>query len=349
MNFPTRYQVISGAMPGGFGTAHICNDANLNRKVVIKQITDKSQLKRLVDEIIALQRVKSKYVVQIYDVIVDNSNGDIAFVEEFLPNSDLMAFHSSGFSVEQFYSALFQIACGLRDIHACNIVHRDVKPNNMKYDQDNAIKLFDFGLAKVDPLPATTLVLSGTPGFMAPELYASNFIDRPVDVYAFGATAFFLATGALPPTANTGFIAPRALVSGESIELFVSGISKSVAACIDACLSLDPSNRPDMAHICRLLKRELLFDKHRAMVSDGAKVLVLNRTNRKVKALRGSTDSIEIEYDGYDFCATSVTGTVEINNVIAAPNQVLSGSYVFVLGNSGQRKFVTFDVSHPEV
>lgn len=349
MNFPARYVVVSGPFSGGFGTTHVCLDTNLNRKVVVKQITDKSQLKRLIDEIVALQTAKSKHVVQIYDVIVDNASGEIAFVEEFLPQDDLTNFHASGFTVSQYYSALYQIACGLKDIHDCDIVHRDVKPNNMKRDQDHAIKLFDFGLAKVKPLPASTMVVIGTPGFMAPELYTTKKIDKPIDVYAFGATAFYLGSGKLPPTAGAGLVPPKALVAGESIANLVPAISASVARRIDLALSLDSTCRPTMKEICLALRRELLFEKHRAVVTDGVNLLVLDRTNKKVKAARGAADAIEIAYDGYDFIVAAVSGHVEINNVVAIMGQILVGSYVVTLGAGGVRKFVTFDVSHPEV
>lgn len=349
MNFPARYVVVDGPFAGGFGTTHICMDTNLSRKVVVKQITDKSQLKRLIDEIVALQRAKSKHVVQIYDVIVDNMSGEIAFVEEFLPQDDLTDFYASSFTLGQYYSALYQIACGLKDIHDCDIVHRDVKPNNMKRDQDNAIKIFDFGLAKVDPLPATTLALIGTPGFMAPELFATKTIDKPIDVYAFGATAFYLASGMLPPTAGAGFVPPKALAAGESIANLVPAISAAVATSIDLTLSLDSSSRPKMAEICRVIKRELLFEKHSAVVTDGVNLLVLDHTNKKIKAVRATFDAIEIAYNGYDFNVAAVSGYVEINNVVAVVGQILVGSYVVTLGAGGARKFVTFDVSHPEV
>ena len=349
MKMPPRYVVEEGPISGGFGTTYICNDLHLSRKVVVKQISDKTELKRLIDEIVALQKVKSRHVVQIYDLIIGNGGGQLALVEEFLPNNDLMDFAASGPAVAEYYNALYQIACGVRDIHSCGIVHRDLKPNNMKRDQDGAIKIFDFGLAKIAPLPKSTSALIGTPGFMAPELfYAPPQINFPVDAFAFGATAYFLATGMLYAGAPKGFAPPNALPVGESIANYVA-VSSDIAQLIDACLALDPHDRPVFSALARALQRELLVDRHKALVADGAHSLILNKENRSVKASRGKSDSIEIAYDGYDFKVASVSGAVSINNKAAAQGDVLDGSYVIVLGDSGARRFVTFDVSHPEV
>jgi serine/threonine-protein kinase len=349
MIIPPRYKVLKGPVSGGFGTIFVCEDTQLRRQVVIKQISDKAELKRLIDEILALQKVRSRHVVQIYDLIIDNVNSELALIEEFLPNSDLTTFSGSGFSVQDYYKVLYQIACGTRDIHSCGIVHRDLKPNNMKYDQDGAIKIFDFGLAKLAPLPKSTSVVIGTPGFMAPELFAMPpQIDTPVDAYAFGATAFVLASGNLPPTAPKGFGPPRALAPGETISNII-GVTPSVAQAIDTCLSMDPATRPTLESVAHIVKRELLANRHRALVTDGAKALVLDNNNRRVRAARRNTDAIEIEYDGYDFRVSRVVGDVSINNRPALAGEILDGSYVIVLGASGTRRFVTFDVSHPEV
>ncbi len=349
MNFPPRYVVESGPVSGGFGTTHICNDLHLARKVVVKEISDKTEMKRLIDEIVALQQVKSRHVVQIYDLIIDNASGSLALVEEFLPNDDLMHFSMSGYSVKGYYDALYQISSGVRDIHACGIVHRDLKPNNMKRDQDGAIKIFDFGLAKIAPLPKSTSVLVGTPGFMAPELFEMPpKIDFPVDAFAFGATAFFLACGTLYANAPKGFSPPPPLPAGESIANHVA-VTPTIADLIDGCLASDPSIRPKLADLATALKRELLVDRHRALVADGSSSLILDKDSRKVRARRGKSDSVEIEYDGYYFKISEIVGAVSINNKTATIGDVLSGSHVIVLGAAGIRRFVTFDVSHPEV
>ncbi|SFN68086.1 serine/threonine protein kinase [Nitrosospira briensis] len=348
MKFPPRYVVKQDPISGGFGTTFICDDQHLMRDVVIKMITEKTEMPRLIDEITALQKIKSRHVVQIYDMIIINDNNDFALVEEFLPNDDLMQFYSSGFQVLDYYYVLYQVACGVRDIHSCGIVHRDLKPNNIKRDQDGAIKIFDFGLAKIGPLPKTTAVLTGTPGFMAPELFSTTpIIDKPVDAYAFGATAFFLATGALPPTAN-GLAPPHPLPVGATISNHVA-VASTVAQLIDACLDLAPPVRPDLDTIAKALKRELLVNRHRALVADGTNILILDRNNPRIKAARGTFDSIEIIYDGYDFKFSQIYGDIFINNRPAAVGDILDGSYVIVLGASGSRRFVTFDVSHPEV
>ena len=91
--------------------------------------------KRILDEVKALSAIRSKHVVQIYDVVKDGSGAVTALVEEFLPGQDLndiLPIKDAG----TFLRHVYAIACGLADIHAVGVVHRDIKPNNMKIDAE---------------------------------------------------------------------------------------------------------------------------------------------------------------------------------------------------------------------
>lgn len=66
---------------------------------------------------------------------------------------------------------LWQIACGLSDIHSAKIIHRDIKPNNIRVDENKIVKILDFGLARSSGTEAFTHSVIGTLGYMAPELW----------------------------------------------------------------------------------------------------------------------------------------------------------------------------------
>ena len=281
-------------------------------------------------------------------MIIGAGGANLAIVEEFLPGTDLSNVKYDSGSPMPFYRTLYQVARGIADIHERDIVHRDIKPNNMKFDSENYVKIFDFGLAKVSPLPTSTGSLIGTPGFMAPEQYhLPPIIDKPIDVYAFGVMVFLFVSGALPMSAGVGFASPTALPPHGSISVLGFNCPR-VAPLIDACLDLNPGARPTMRHISKALEAEILFNAHRATIVNASQTLVLDKSSSKAKATHYG-NSVEITYNGYEFTITNVTGHVSINNKQAVVGQILNGAHVITLGSSGQRSFTTFDVSHPEV
>lgn len=347
MNLPSRFEVIGTPQYGGFGHVTTCKDKQLNRTVVIKQITNPLHLSRIVDEVVALQEAKSKHVVEIYDVLVNSTGSEICIVEEYLSGHDLTDFDFASASPDELYKILFQISAGLSDIHARGVVHRDIKPENMKFDSEGYVRIFDFGLAKTASLPATTNSLTGTPGFMAPELFASPLIDKPVDIYAFGALAFKIITKSEPPCASPWPLPPTALAVADGIENY--GLTNPrLAPLINRCLQLSPTARPTAAELARAFERELLRGQHRATLVSGNNIFTLDQIGKPVVA-KHLGNSIQVTYDGLDFIVTAVTGAAFVNNKPASVGMILPGSAVITLGASGPRRFVPFDVSHPEV
>jgi serine/threonine-protein kinase len=349
ITLPERYTVSSSSRrSGGFGATYVCVDENLEREVIIKEIIRPEDLSRLVDEIKALQRAKSKNVVQIYDVITSDDGREIAIVEEYIPGADLIRYRvSEEDNINDFYMVLYQLANGLKDIHDCDIVHRDFKPNNVKVDAEEIIKIFDFGLAKYE-LPASTVGLVGTLGFMAPELFDSPpLIDKPVDIYAFGVSVFCFAKGSPPDGALTRPI-PSSIK--ESILDYVS-IDPNIGELINRCLSVDSSDRPSMAEISNALKKILVWGKHKGTLTSNTKIYFLEEVDKGLRVTR-SDDMVVIVYNGYDFVLDQVEGDVYVNNNPVSEGFTLAGSAVITLGREelrGRRRFVTFDVSHPEV
>jgi eukaryotic-like serine/threonine-protein kinase len=348
LTLPARYKPIHPPIHGGYGHVIVCEDQVLERNVVIKKINHPAHLNRLVDEVVALQEAKSKHVVEIYDVIIDSTGTDISIVEEYLPGNDLSAFTFDPSNMDDFYKLGFQVATGLAGIHARKVVHRDIKPNNMMYDAAGYIRIFDFGLAKTNTLLTTTVSLTGTPGYMAPELFNSPpIIDTPIDIYAFGAMIFHLITGNLPPCAMPWPQVPVALTPSDSIG--DRGLSNPrIASLIDACLAMTPTDRPSAAELAVAFERELLYGQHKATLVSSSQTLILDTIGKSIKASHHG-NSIKVIYDGFDFRVGSAVGDVYVNNQSADEGMVLAGSHVITLGSSGSRMFVTFDVSHPEV
>jgi serine/threonine-protein kinase len=118
MLLPTRYVPAGATFPGGgMSNAMLCNDQHLDRPVVIKALQAGVDRRRLLDELAALQAIRSKHVVQVYDIIQDSTGSIIAIVEEYLSGSDLTRAPVPS-SLDEFLKLIYPIAEGLADIHA---------------------------------------------------------------------------------------------------------------------------------------------------------------------------------------------------------------------------------------
>lgn len=370
-----RYTSIDGPKLGGMGEVVICDDTHLNRKVAIKFLQDDIDKERLTDEIRALQAIRSKHVVRVYDLVVRQPGDQIGIVQEYLPGDDLRAFFRVRADDQRYLRTLYQLASGLADIHAHGVIHRDFKHNNVKHDDEGLLKIFDFGLSRHDtPDEAQTTGFRGTRGFSAPELYPSDttFDERAgarraddafraachvdftnaVDVYAFGATALHMATGALPDDLLQQPPQCDRWIEARGFSTVARNLPQDLIPLLNGSLKHDANARPTMQTIRRELERHLVKNLHRALVVFGSQNLVLDNSKRVVNLRRGdSGPGISIEYTGDDFKVRSFTGTVLVNNMPIYVGMALPGSCVISLDipESGSREFVTLDVSRPEV
>lgn len=352
MDLPDRYvRTADVAEQGGMSTAISCNDTHLNRTVLIKELQDDIDQRRLIDEVTALAAIRSKHVVQIYDVIRDVDGGIVGLVEEYLPGDDLNAIIplTDG---QQVLRIAYAIAAGLADIHEAGRVHRDIKPGNMKFDAEGCLKIFDFGLARTQEIDARTEGAIGTRGYMAPELCVDDYDEveftGAVDTYAFAATILKLIRGTLPAPMRR----PMPVLTAES--QFANQplvMAPDICTALDQCFAEEPEDRPSMATIRDLIGRHLLRDQHRAALIANNTVYTLNSTRRSVAVNLGRFGNLTLAYDGLGFRVSAATGAVFVNNIRVNVPHDLPGACVITAGEpeeGARRIHMTLDVSHPE-
>ena len=338
---------------GGMSVAILCKDTHLDRPVVIKRLVSGVDPKRILSEIAALQAIRSRHVVQIYDVIKDAKEKIVALVEEYVEGEDLTSLPIPT-SANQFMSVIYPVSMGIADIHRHGHIHRDIKRQNMKFDGEGCLKIFDFGLAKDDALDASTIGALGTPGYMAPELLVDDGeeakFSAAVDVYAFGATSLAIALGKLPKSMRHG---PQTFPNPDAdfAQLTALALDKEVIELLNSCLSEDASDRPSMQEVSATLALHLLRDRHRALVGVNGQTFNLSSSSPVVDLAVPDQGALRIEYNGLRFSILNVKGSVAINNNAAKNGDVIPGSCVIVLGPPypANRTTITVDVSHPEV
>jgi serine/threonine-protein kinase len=354
MQLPERYEYAQQVKKGGFGLVSICNDKHLERLVAIKSIENKNELHRIRDELDALLSMRSKHVVQVFDLIYER-DAPIGIVEEYIQGDDLCESKVPQQSTDSYIKSLWQIASGIADIHSAGIIHRDIKPNNMKYDTEGIIKIFDFGLSRNVSKNANTVGFKGTLEFSAPEQSDSDqnnkvHFTQAIDVYAFGVMTGYLVDHELP---SLNFNNTRWQILNKSIELKLGFLPTELQSVFLRCLNVDPTLRPEMALVRDVIAKYLLQNKHQAIAILNNEPKFLNKDIKRVNLSWKDIGAIEIVYDEFVFSVKSVSGETYINNVSAKVGDQIPGACVVTIGAPSRhytdRAFIPFDTSHPEV
>ncbi len=344
-----RYRARHSGAGGGMGDIIQCTDTHLDRPVVIKTLRAGVESRRLLDEQKALSKLRSKHVVQLFDIVeMDTPGGTLpGLVLEHISGTDLAV---GGFQQDQAYiRVLWQIACGLSNVHDAGIIHRDIKPTNIRMDDEGVVKILDFGLSRSAGEDDKTRSVIGTPVFMAPELWGQDTISfsSAVDVYAFGVTALALLHQQAPKELRQR---PPEAVPMHVIQAATSNLPVDIVEILSACMSTRPATRPAMNAVVAILSKHLLRDRHRALVVMNAKPNHLDARHRNIDMSATGLGALSISYDGDGFLVNEASGNVYLNNVPATKASPVPDCCVITFGaRGGTRQFVTFDVSNPEV
>ena len=354
MRLPSRYVPKSKKTGGAMSRVTLCRDTKLDRDVIIKALAPGVDEGRLLDEIRALQSIRSGYVVQIYDVIDDDDGDIVAVVEEYCDGADLSEWIDD-IDEEQFYRFGYQFISGIAEVHACDVIHRDIKPHNVRVSDTDQLTIIDFGLARFTGDDAKTISQIGTSGFMAPELFEVNSkgeveFTSAVDVFAFGSSMYLLAEGTLPIDVRRR--PPRLPCAALDFTGLSLSIDARLATALNGCFLEYPEARPSANVLREEFRRVLLYNRHRALINIGGNANYLDAGNPRATASIAGLATVVIEYDGDCFRASQVTGDVFVNNVKVGPGFIFPGSCVIAFGApelQARRVYVTFDVSHPGV
>ena len=257
-----HYRITSKLGEGGMGAVYRATDTKLNRDVAIKVLPDSfaddpERLARFQREAQVLASLNHPNIAAIYGV------EDRAIVMELVEGPDL----AGPLPVEEALPLLQQLIDALEYAHEKGVVHRDLKPLNIKITPEGRLKVLDFGLAKAfasepaasDPLSSPTLtigatkagVIMGTAAYMAPEQARGQTVDKRADIWSFGAVAYEMLSGRQP------FIGP------------------TVSDTLAAVLKEEPDWNVIPVRMRRLVATCLVKDPHRRMRDIGdARLLV---------------------------------------------------------------------------
>ncbi len=192
-----KYEVLHKIGEGGGGAVYQALDPQLKREVAIKLclVEDADLARRFAREAEIAARLSHQNIVVVYDF---GFVGDRPYlVQELLGGEDLVEIIHRRHSLSQKkrLGCLAQVARALAFAHSEGVIHRDVKPSNVRVLDDGRIKVLDFGIARL--LDASTKLTRagttlGTAGYLAPEQIRGEEVDFRADVFSFGVLAYEL-------------------------------------------------------------------------------------------------------------------------------------------------------------
>lgn len=246
-----RYELLE-FLGGGMSHVYRAKDTTIGRIVALKILTpegcaDEVTRDRFLQEARMAGNVSHENILNIYDY--GDADGQPFLVMEFLQGEDLrlqIREQTTG-DVENKIRIALQVARAIEYVHKQKIVHRDIKPDNIRVLPGGVVKLMDFGIAKVEGLARTQAgFVVGTPYYMAPEQVRGDEITTLVDVYAFGILVFELFAG-VRPMKGEDFVQIFHSILNEPVDLTPlrqAGAPERIIALVEQSTSKDPALRP---------------------------------------------------------------------------------------------------------
>ena len=209
-----HYRVLEKIGEGGMGAVYLAEDTELERRLALKVLPEEfaangDRISRFRREAKAIARLNHPNIVTVYSV--EQHNGTHFITMELVEGTPLdKEILEDGLSADAFFDIALPLSAAIATAHDSGVIHRDLKPANVMIAADGAVKVLDFGLAKVDPQgeetgdDSSTAMLTaygaivGTAAYMSPEQAEGKVADERSDLFSLGVVLYEMATGQRP-------------------------------------------------------------------------------------------------------------------------------------------------------
>jgi eukaryotic-like serine/threonine-protein kinase len=247
-----RYRLEAKLGSGGMSTVYLARDQTLDRQVAVKvmhrEMSEQAdQLERFRQEARSVAKFSHPNVVSVIDAGEDGGHPYIVF--EYVEGETLKQriSRNGALDPQEAIAYAIEIARGLSVAHARNMVHRDIKPQNILIDHEGRAKLTDFGISRQleqDGMTATGRVL-GTTDYVAPEQAMGRKVDPRTDIYSLGVVLYEMLVGTVPFAADSQVGVAMKHVNEElpDVQRRRPDVSAAVALVVERSTAKDPAER----------------------------------------------------------------------------------------------------------
>lgn len=246
-----QYEILDVIGKGGMAKVYRARQLNIERYVAVKimssAFSDQTEFRaRFKQEADVFARLEHPYILPIYDY--GEQDEHLFLVVRLMEGGTLENFvRGKELPLDDLDRLVNQIAQALDFAHENNVVHRDLKPNNVLLDKFGNASLMDFGIAKIVSSAQATNVstMLGTPAYMSPEQWRMEGIDGRADVYSLGVMLYEMLTGRMPFAGKTPYHLMYAHLNEEPelpSNLF-PGLSAEIDSVVLRALAKEPDDR----------------------------------------------------------------------------------------------------------
>src|SRR5246500_5097877 len=284
-----RYRLEARSVAGGMSTVYRAPQETLQRQVAIKLMhreiaTDSDQLERFRREARAVAQLQHPNIVRVIDAGEEeaaehgqfNGAGTPYIVLEYVDGETLkdLICREGPLEIPEALAYAIEVARALGAAHEQQIVHRDVKPQNVLIGSEGSAKITDFGIARSLSEEGLTVAgrVLGTTDYVSPEQALGHPVTGQSDLYSLGVVLYEMVTGQVPFTGDTPVAVAMRHVREEipDAQLLRPELSAATAAVIDRAVAKDLSHRyPDAAHMVAELEDVLAIETARSGQATG--------------------------------------------------------------------------------
>lgn len=350
-----RYEIIERVGSGGMSEVYKARDHKLNRLVAIKILKrefseDKTFVQKFIREAQSAAGLMHPNIVNVYDVGQEGNTHYI--VMELVDGITLKKYieNKGKLSPKEVVSIGIQAALGIDAAHKNNIIHRDIKPQNIIISKEGKVKIADFGIAKAASSETVSSNAMGSVHYISPEQARGGYSDAKSDIYSLGITLYEMVTGRVPFDGDTTVSIAIQHLQDELIEpsKYTPDVPISLEQIILKCTQKSPERRYHSAE-------ELIADLKKSLISPNEQfVQVIPGINRDqtimfqpddlkkiksetetiiVKPEEDSVESAELEEDDDDEeeINPKLEKAIRIMSVVAGI--IIVAIFIFIIGS----------------
>ncbi|MHC4540579.1 MAG: protein kinase domain-containing protein [Planctomycetota bacterium] len=250
------FEIVEMIGRGGMGVVYLARDTKLDRSVAVKSMpadlqADSNTRERFLREAKLLASLNHPNIAVIYHIIEQEALGYL--ILEYVPGETLAGrIAREPLKLEQALSISQQIAEAVAAAHEKGVIHRDIKPGNIKITPEGKVKVLDFGLAKAvsrEPSERDTAITQpgrviGTPAYMSPEQARGRSTDHRTDIWSFGCLMYEMLTGHVPFEGETATdTVARILEREPDWQALPQETPTNILTLLRRCLEKDPHRR----------------------------------------------------------------------------------------------------------
>jgi hypothetical protein len=291
-----RYRIEGQIGSGGMSTVYLAFDETLERAVAVKVLhneisRDPSALERFRREARTVAQISHPHVVMVIDAGEDRGRPYIVFERVSGETLKDRIRRVGPLPVSEAVAYAIEIGRALEAAHELQLVHRDVKPQNVLIDEEGRAKVTDFGIARSLELETRQLTAAGrvvgTTDYVSPEQALGHEVTGQSDVYSLGVVLYEMLTGEVPFKADSSVsVAMKHVREGvPDVQRRRSEISAALAALVERATAKEVANRyPSVREMVRNLEEVLTYEAARAGETEGEATTVLEQLSPELAA-----------------------------------------------------------------